>query len=386
MLKSIFDWCKRHIVLFTIGAVLFVVVFGFVNIQILHMTSEPEFCHLCHPAQGFGPLAEVDSWEHSAHGDAGVSCLDCHGRPGVVGYMKAKLGGLYDTYMQLTISKEEKLEILSNPSPDLVPSWHCLYCHSDEGNKTVRETTKGPMKLVNMRMLDDVVNPEFRKRKGIADIMTDTNVGGTYFDHSLHIEDFDLTCRDCHFGVVHNPQTATDRMNFCITCHSDVGESAPQIDDCNVCHEAQLAMNEGTGVEGVEDIPSMMYGDAADMTCTDCHTGVTKGVYRPSSSTCSDCHDEDYVEVFNEWASTTEARIDELKSLRIEVEEELRDADAANRDTAAVWEIYSRALRNLRYVRHDGTHGVHNNEYAEAILDTVEEDFKQTLVQLDSVW
>ncbi|NIP49258.1 MAG: hypothetical protein GWO30_04440 [Gammaproteobacteria bacterium] len=216
--------------------------------------------------------------------------------------------------------------------------------------------------------------------------MTDTNVGGTYFDHSLHIEDFDLTCRDCHFGVVHNPQTATDRMNFCITCHSDVGESAPQIDDCNVCHEAQLAMNEGTGVEGVEDIPSMMYGDAADMTCTDCHTGVTKGVYRPSSSTCSDCHDEDYVEVFNEWASTTEARIDELKSLRIEVEEELRDADAANRDTAAVWEIYSRALRNLRYVRHDGTHGVHNNEYAEAILDTVEEDFKQTLVQLDSVW
>ncbi|MEJ2519323.1 MAG: NapC/NirT family cytochrome c [Desulfuromonadales bacterium] len=281
MLKNIFDWCKRHIVLFTIISVVFVIVFGFINIQILHMTSEPEFCHLCHPAQGFGPLAEVDSWEHSAHGEAGVSCLDCHGRPGVFGYVKAKLGGLKDTYMQLTISKEEKLEILSNPSEDLVPSWHCLYCHSDEGNKMVRENTRGPMQLVNMRMLDNVVNPEFRERRGLADILQDDFVGGTHFDHSMHIEEFGLTCRDCHFGVVHNPATATDRMNFCLTCHADAGDDAPQMNDCNVCHEAQLAMNEGVGGEGVEDMPSMMFGDDVGMFCTDCHTGVTKGVYRP---------------------------------------------------------------------------------------------------------
>jgi hypothetical protein len=90
--------------------------------------------------------------------------------------------------------------------------------------------------------------------------------------------------------------------------------------------------------------------------------------------------------VFEEWAQTTEARIEELKSLRIEVEAELLDADAANRDTDAVWEIYSRALRNLKFVRHDGTHGVHNSEYAVAILDTVEADFKKALLQLDSVW
>ena len=186
---------------------------------------------------------------------------------------------------------------------------------------------------------------------------------------------------------MHNPATATDRMNFCLTCHADAPDDAPQMRDCNVCHQAQLAMNEGTGIEGVEDVPSMMYGEAADMTCTDCHTGVTKGVFRPSSSTCTDCHaDEAYVEVFDEWAETTEARIDELKALRIEVEAELVDADAAKRDTAAVWEIYSRALRNLRFVRHDGTHGVHNNEYAVAILDTVEADLKKALAQLDAVW
>jgi len=387
MLKNVFDWCKRHIVLFTIASVVFVVFFGFINIQILHMTSEPEFCHLCHPAQGFGPLAEVDSWEHSAHGDAGVSCLDCHGRPGVVGYMKAKLGGLRDTYMQLTISKEEKLEILSNPGANLVPSWHCLYCHSDEGNKQVRETTKGPMKLVNMRMLDDVVNPGFRERKGLADIMTDDFVGGTHFDHNMHITDFDLTCRDCHFGIVHNPATATDRMNFCIACHAEAPDDAPQMADCNVCHEAQAAMNQGTGIQGLEDIPSMMYGEAADMGCTDCHTGVTKGVYRPSSETCTDCHeDQEYKTVFEEWSASTKARIEELKTIRVAVEAALLDADAAKRNTGEAWLTYQKALRNLKFVRNDGTHSVHNSEYTNAILDSVAADFKQAMKQLDTVW
>lgn len=387
MLKSVFDWCKRHIVIFTIISVVFVVVFGFINIQILHMTSEPEFCHLCHPAQGFGPLAEVDSWEHSAHGDAGVSCLDCHGRPGVLGYSKAKISGLRDTYMQLTISKEEKLAILSNPREDLVPSWHCLFCHSDEGNKTVRDTTRGPMKVVSMRMLDDVVNPAFRERKGLADIMTDDFVGGIHFDHSLHIEEFDLTCRDCHFGIVHNPATATDRMNFCLTCHADAGGGAPQMADCNVCHESQVAMNEGKGIADIEDIPSLMYGEAADMTCTDCHTGITKGVYRPSSASCADCHEgQEYQDIFDEWSNTTKARIERLKSERVKVEAALLDADAANRNTTEAWNIYAQAIRNLKFVRSDGSNGVHNNDYAIAILNSVEADFKKTMTQLDSVW
>jgi hypothetical protein len=289
--------------------------------------------------------------------------------------------------MQFAISRDEKLAMLANPDEHLVPSWHCLYCHSDEGNKKVRETTVGPMKLVHMRMLDDVVNPDFRNRKGLPDVMTDTFVGGTHFDHAMHLESFDLNCRDCHFGVVHNPGTKTDRMNFCLTCHAEAPDDAPQMADCDTCHEAQLTMNIGTGIEGLEDIPSLMYGDAADMTCTDCHTGVTKGVYRPSSTTCTECHeDEAYKDVFEEWAAETEARVEKLKLLRVEIEADLVDADVAKRDTAEVWKTYQRALRNLKFVRNDGTHGVHNNEYTVAILDRVEADFNLALKQLDSVW
>jgi len=45
-----------------------------------------------------------------------------------------------------------------------------------------------------MRLLDDVKNPEFRERKGLPDILTDTFVGGTHFDHSMHLEAFEFKC------------------------------------------------------------------------------------------------------------------------------------------------------------------------------------------------
>jgi nitrate/TMAO reductase-like tetraheme cytochrome c subunit len=382
---NLFNWCKRHLLLVTLLAIAFVVVFGFINIQILHMTSEPEFCAMCHPKHGFGPLAEVDSWEHSGHGKAGVSCLDCHGRPGVVGYVKAKIGGLKDTYMQLTISSEEKLEILSNPKKELVPPKHCLFCHSDEGNRAYREELRGKLKLVEMRMLDDVKNPEFRRHKGLPDVLTDTFVGGTHFDHSFHIDSFDMLCADCHFGVVHRAQSKTDRMNLCLVCHSEnQGSSAPQLADCKTCHEAQLAMNEGKGAKEVAGEPGYMY--AADVDCEHCHTGVQKGTFRPTASTCVGCHDESYVDVFADWSKSTKEELEKLRETRIHVEHALKQADERMRDTKANWAIYEKGLYNLRFVEHDGTLGVHNRDYAEAILKSVEADFKQVLDNLNRTW
>ncbi len=383
--KNFFSWCKRHLLLVTLLAIFGFVVFAFVNIQILHMTSEPEFCAMCHPKHGFGPLAEVDSWEHSGHGEAGVSCLDCHGRPGIFGYVKAKLGGLKDTYMQLTISSEEKLEILTNPDKELVPPEHCLFCHSDEGNREYREENKHTMKLVNMRMLDDVVNPEFRLRKGLPDVMAETFVGGTHFDHSFHVESFDLVCADCHFGVVHREQSKTDRMNLCLVCHAEnVGSSAPQLKDCKTCHEAQLSMHEGKGAKGVSGEPSLMW--AAEIDCQQCHTGVESGTFRPTANTCVECHDESYVEIFNDWAKETSEELEKLSRQRVEVEAALKKADEVQRSTSANWELYQKALFNLKFVENDGTHGVHNHDYAQAVLKSVEGDFRQIMKNLNRTW
>lgn len=384
-IQKVFDWCKRHIILVTVLAVVTVVAFGFINIQILHMTSEPEFCALCHPGQGFGPLAEVDSWEHSGHAEAGVSCLDCHGRPGMLGYMKAKLGGLKDTYMQLTISKEEKLAILQNPSEHLVPKEHCLFCHSDEGNRRVRESATLPLQIVEMRMLDSVVNPEFRVRKGLPDILTDNFVGGTNFDHSMHMESFNFACRDCHFGVVHNPATKTDRMNFCLVCHAENKDSsAPQLNECDRCHQAQANMNQGMGAMGMDGEPSLMA--AAEIGCIQCHTGVSRGTFRSSGDSCTDCHDASYKDIFSSWKEETGAHLEKVKNLRVKVEAALKGADKIHRDTKDAWDLYEKALYNLKLVKSDGTDGIHNSEYANAILNTVEADFNTVLKNMQKAW
>jgi hypothetical protein len=50
------------------------------------------------------------------------------------------------------------------------------------------------------------------------------------------------------------------------------------------------------------------------------------------------------------------------------------------------WVLYEKALHNLNFVKDDGTHGVHKIDYAQAILKSVESDFKQILKDLNVKW
>jgi hypothetical protein len=40
----------------------------------------------------------------------------------------------------------------------------------------------------------------------------------------------------------------------------------------------------------------------------------------------------------------------------------------------------------MNLVKDDGTHGVHNNDYVQAILKSVETDFKQVQADLRAKW
>ncbi len=174
-------------------------------------------------------------------------------------------------------------------------------------------------------------------------------------------------------------------MNYCVDCHSGFEDSgAPQLEECTVCHEAQLAMNEGEKAKGVSGDPSMMYG--MGITCTMCHTGVEERVYRPSSSTCTDCHEEGYVEVFNDWRQEIKSTISDIDVLRAETEQDLVTADEKGRETSEEWDLYEKALFNLNFVKDDGTSGVHNIDYAREILASVETDLKKVKADLKAKW
>ncbi len=124
----------------------FVAIFTFINVEAIYHTSKPNFCALCHPGTGPGPLSQVYTWRQNVHAGAGVSCLDCHADPGFFGYMQAKVLGLYDVYAEIFKTEEYKLAVLSrsinNPSysAKLVPSTRCLFCHTDSVNQQIRTT------------------------------------------------------------------------------------------------------------------------------------------------------------------------------------------------------------------------------------------------------
>lgn len=281
----------------------FIAVFSYVNLQAMHMTSEPGFCEMCHPGTGTGALSEVHTWRQNIHAEAGVKCLDCHGEPGIFGYKKAKIGGLYDTYVEIFHSEEYKLEILNKAIDDpqyaanLVPSTTCLFCHTDSVNQKIRSE-----RLMSIghkfRLLDTVENPEFRQERGMRDIFTDELKSDIDPNHQRHIN-AGLTCMDCHHRMVHGGEyRAAVDLNRCSECHREqageismseivMGEGDSAVSfrhdthgamfSCDQCHTDLFPMKAGVSEISFDDHTSSNY-------CYSCHNG------RMASYDCNSCH------------------------------------------------------------------------------------------------
>ena len=200
--------------------------FIFISVEALHFSSDPSFCKNCHPSDKPGPLGEVATWEKSIHAKAGVKCLDCHGVPGIVGYMRAKMGGLYDVYGEFIKGPEHKMHVLmSTKDPkyaaQLVKNDICLFCHSDAMNKKIR--SERIMSIgISFRLVDSVKNPEFRTKRGLPDIVEEGVRPTTKVDphHKKHLEK-GINCVDCHARISHSGITGyRTSMPICFDCHA----------------------------------------------------------------------------------------------------------------------------------------------------------------------
>ena len=281
----------------------FIAVFTFANVEMMHITSEPGFCEMCHPGTDTGALSEVHTWRQNIHAEAGVKCLDCHGEPGFFGYKKAKIGGLYDTYVEIFKSEEYKLEVLNRSVNDpayagqLVPPTTCLFCHTDSVNQRIRSERLMSVGL-KFRKLDGVRNPEFRRERGMRDIFADELKSDIDPNHQRHIE-AGLTCADCHHRFVHGGEyRAAVDLDNCARCHSErrseismspivfgEGDSAVSfshdfhgmIFSCNQCHTELFPMKAGSSKITFEDHTS-------GTSCYSCHNG------QAASYDCAKCH------------------------------------------------------------------------------------------------
>jgi c(7)-type cytochrome triheme protein len=225
--------------------------FTFISIEALHFSSDPSFCKNCHPLDKPGPLGEVATWEKSIHARAGVKCLDCHAEPGFIGYMRAKMGGLYDVYGEFIKGPDHKMHVLMSTSDpayaaQLVKNDICLFCHSDEMNKKIRSNRI--MSLgVSFRLVDSVKNPEFRKKWGLPDIIVEPIRPSAKVDphHKMHYE-MGINCVTCHAKITHSGITGyRSNMQICFHCHDERRSEKlhpPADENCLACHRNQESL------------------------------------------------------------------------------------------------------------------------------------------------
>jgi hypothetical protein len=198
---------------------------------------------------------------------------------------------------------------------------------------------------------------------------------------------------------------------FCLACHDphpeEEGEHyqlrAPEDEICELCHYNTHIFPDThvrhpttefrKGING-QDVPVTTYMD--EVTCPECHmygTGHRAEVIIVGHSfdvvpqACVDCHSMYTNETAWEWVEETQEHIEMLAAEVDPLWEEAMAARewATGNDTLTedVNMTYLKGEWNIEYVHQEGSGGVHNPPYAEALIAKSMEQFKMVIDALD---
>jgi len=367
MWQKLKDFSKKDPLIFTLILAVVLVVGGFGSIQMMHATSTAEFCKTCHPKEAVEVRGEYYSFKRGIHSEAGVSCLDCHGAPGIDGYLNAHVvAGMRSLYHEIFTSEEQVIKDLTKFATDPKAAEHaaslesCVFCHSDDFNKKMRRD-KVIKVLGEFRFIDDVKNPEFREKFGRPDIMTEGPIGVNP-DHLKHYK-AGVTCFDCHLGIGHaGVKNHKPKMETCFKCHDENRSVAkvPANENCAQCHTMQKGNQLGTYAKTVKGDKWYM----AELNCTDCHADAFT---LPTPETCAGCHDASYADIMKDIQSTYKQKLAQAQAVRDKYAAQTKGMPAAK------LAIYNEMKNILRVLENDGSKGVHNPEYFDLMFDKVSE-------------
>lgn len=367
------DCARKRPSLFIVGLIAIVCILFFGSLEVLHATSKSTFCGMCHKDAPSGPGGEFYTWEKNVHSFVDVGCIDCHGEPGLVGYMKAKAGdGLKDLFAQIFFSKEHKMNVLTKGSIDIdyaakiVPNETCLFCHSDQSNKEIRSDTVMSIFGIKMRNIDKVVNPEFRELNGLPDIFTG-KIEGVDPNHTKHVKELGLSCANCHMGVAHgNEFNNLSKMETCFSCHDQerpkltAETKMPANEDCVACHKLPMEEQEGKFLEskGIPETPWIM--PSITGACESCHVDAST---LPTAETCVGCHDESYKEIYSSFRDDFQAQKDKITPLWMDLYKNVEKMSEAQRMKFNEMN-YFMTLINL-----DKSKGIHNADLMNQVFE-----------------
>ncbi|MGA1876015.1 MAG: NapC/NirT family cytochrome c [bacterium] len=229
---------KKKLIIIIVGIVLFGVI-AFAGIE---LTCTSWFCLRCHEMEELGA-----SWKLSKHGPDNPkmnNCMKCHAQPGFLGFVKAKISGLFSLVYHLS------------------GDYHL------EATQPVVCIREGCHQLED---LDRASRPD----KTVA------------MDHGIHIKVMKevgtrYQCMPCHRDIAHGDETfLPDMKSVCFLCHTDKSIGA---DNCALCHPTHPKV----GLEG-EDADLMELHQDSGTSCVECHTEACKA----TKATCDSCHEGD---------------------------------------------------------------------------------------------
>jgi RNase P subunit RPR2 len=172
-------------------------------------------------------------------------------------------------------------------------------------------------------------------------------------------------------GSAFNEMSSTTEL--CGSCHNM--EDAKLGDEP---HHPQDEMRKGTGGIGVAD---MKFMDSVE--CGDCHAFESNHSFHPDPNACVDCHsfyDENSAQnQIDDWQMEIQTLIDAAEANKTLAEKAKEDAEAKGTWNTTLNESYLTALFNLAFVEEDFSTGAHNPQYAKALLENANKNFKEVI-------
>ncbi|MCB2199720.1 NapC/NirT family cytochrome c [bacterium] len=257
--RRLFRLGWRKITMLTIAAFIltFVVLFAFVE-----TTSQPQFCGSCHLMEPY-----IEAWKTSSHDE--ISCMACHAKEGVSGFIETKF-----TALSMLVNYATGLYKRSKPWAE-IDDKNCLQCH---------ET----------RLLDGKITME----------------NGVHFDHTPHLTEKrrgrQLRCTSCHSQIVQGEHISITPTT-CFLCHFKnlEKEDRAELASCTKCHDAPTA-----------DQAKYDHTQIAqqDVPCQTCHQPMWQGEGLVRKERCGACHSEvDHIERFDDLEFIHEWHIEKRK-------------------------------------------------------------------------
>lgn len=282
--------------LFVAGAVLTVSA----GADIYHRTEVPKFCNACHEMG-----INFDTWRKSQHG--GIKCIDCHARPGLSGWMAAKMAGTSQLIQHFTAKSIEDIHLMEKHQ--VIVSENCQRCHpgaerlNERRGLVISHKRHMEMKLLCVAChAGSIAHPEeealAKGKAGLVDIDQcfachngTSKVGETVAFNA----DSETSCANCHpdskLAVEHgagHPSTKTRKP--CLSCH-EKGDKQPhytmdrskQAQLCAKCHEPEREL-------------VSTHKPFAEGRCDECHRVMSpahlfRAGPRPTEAFCLGCHE-----------------------------------------------------------------------------------------------